>query len=407
MEGAANGRGLCVCVAHWRRLAVGCDGGGADTASPAPLPPLQQRTRPRRLPVRILWPLLLGVAAAVGLPCPHLSTRSPDAADAYSAFAAPVRPLADLRRRRCASALVAARRPGALKAPWLSQEASHPSKRRGASVVSLLAGKPVSERGPFLRTVAKVLACSLAAGAGLIVLLYITSAFEAWMELTSGAVKGKTPLVAGVIGLAVGALHTFAGPDHLAGLAPLVIGQGRSLLAAFGLGALWGSGHATGQLLLGLATMLVQFGILRMSWAGAFSQASTFLIGGSLIAIGLLGLNETRNFSADFAVGDAPVKRRFGWATYFTGVLHGLSLDAILFISPALALPRLAAGLHIVGVSIGTLLSMGVYTALLSRLCQSGPRLQLVSGGASVVAMMLGAVILLASLGLNLGLPGL
>ena len=38
------------------------------------------------------------------------------------------------------------------------------------------------------------------------------------------------------------------GPDHLAALAPLVIGKRRSVFAAFGLGALWGSGHATGQL---------------------------------------------------------------------------------------------------------------------------------------------------------------
>ena len=49
-------------------------------------------------------------------------------------------------------------------------------------------------------------------------------------------------------GIAVGTLHTVAGPDHLAGLAPLVVGPGHSPASAFGLGALWGSGHATGQL---------------------------------------------------------------------------------------------------------------------------------------------------------------
>lgn len=55
-----------------------------------------------------------------------------------------------------------------------------------------------------------------------------------------------------MIGLAVGGLHTVAGPDHLAALAPLVIGKRRTPFAAFGLGALWGSGHATGQLVVGL-----------------------------------------------------------------------------------------------------------------------------------------------------------
>jgi hypothetical protein len=48
--------------------------------------------------------------------------------------------------------------------------------------------------------------------------------------------------------LHVGTADRRAGPGHLAALAPLVIGKRRSIFAAFGLGALWGSGHATGQL---------------------------------------------------------------------------------------------------------------------------------------------------------------
>jgi len=217
------------------------------------------------------------------------------------------------------------------------------------------------------------------------------------------------PVAAGIIGLAVGALHTVAGPDHLAGLAPLVIGQGRSPTTAFGMGALWGSGHATGQLLIGIMCLAVNIGILHISLTGAFTQVSTVLVGASLIAIGILGLNETRKFEGGSMEVDRTVVRRarFGKTTYLTGVLHGLSLDAILFITPALALPRIAAGLHITGVAVGTLLSMGVYTALLSRVCGRGPRLQLISGGAAVVAMLLGACILAATLGLTIDLPGL
>jgi len=388
--------------------------GGVDAAWPAScptVPPRARSSRSRRGPLRAAWALVLGFTAVIGLSSPQSSARSSGAAASGGlAFSVPARPLADPRRRRAASALVAARRPGGPKAAWLSlKEASHPSKRRGASV-TLLAGRPVIERGTlaaFLRTAAKVSLGALAAFAGLFALLYVTSGFEVCMEAASSTVAGKSPLVAGIIGLAVGALHTFAGPDHLAGLAPLVIGQGRSLPAAFGLGALWGSGHATGQVLLGLGCMLVQIGILRMAWAGVLSQASNSLIGASLIGIGLLGLNETRKFSAEDALSESPSRPRFGWATYLTGVLHGLSLDAILFISPALALPRLAAILHILGVAVGTLVSMGVYTSLLSRLRTQGPRLQMISCGASVVAMMLGACILLASFGLSIGLPGL
>ena len=55
-------------------------------------------------------------------------------------------------------------------------------------------------------------------------------------------------------GLAAGCLHTLAGADHLAALTPLTIGQ--SHLRASMLGALWGFGHSTGQLLLGLAMVV-------------------------------------------------------------------------------------------------------------------------------------------------------
>lgn len=57
-------------------------------------------------------------------------------------------------------------------------------------------------------------------------------------------------------GLAAGCLHTLAGADHLAALTPLTIG--RSHLRASLLGALWGFGHSTGQLLLGLAMVLLK-----------------------------------------------------------------------------------------------------------------------------------------------------
>lgn len=55
-------------------------------------------------------------------------------------------------------------------------------------------------------------------------------------------------------GLAAGCLHTLAGPDHLAALTPLTIG--RNPLTAGVLGSLWGLGHSSGQLVLGLGMML-------------------------------------------------------------------------------------------------------------------------------------------------------
>jgi len=251
---------------------------------------------------------------------------------------------------------------------------------------------------------------ALATG-GLVGLLYATAYIEGLVERAGDFLAGSSAAGAGVLGLAVGMLHTFAGPDHLAGLAPLIIGQRRSPLAAFGLGALWGSGHATGQLLIGLGCLAVHAGLVKMQWANVLGQVSGVLVGASLIAIGALGFYEARNYEEAVADGvagdDAPQKSRFGWTTYATGVLHGLSLDAIIFITPALALPRLAGISHVVGVVGGTLLSMGAYTALLSALCRRSPRLRLISTSASSMAALLGVIVLLASLGVKVSLPGL
>jgi len=245
---------------------------------------------------------------------------------------------------------------------------------------------------------------------GLIGLLYVTSLFEGVMERAGDLLDGQSAPAAGLLGLAVGTLHTFAGPDHLAGLAPLIIGQRRTPWAAFGLGALWGSGHATGQLLIGLGCLAVHVGIVKMAWAPALGQASGLLIGLSLVAIGLLGFHESRGFDktigTDSEDSELSERGRFGWATYATGVLHGLSLDAVIFITPALALPRLSAAFHVLGVVCGGLLSMGAYTSLLSFLCRRNPRLQIISAGASSVAILLGIMISLASLGVSIRLPG-
>ena len=57
-------------------------------------------------------------------------------------------------------------------------------------------------------------------------------------------------------GLLAGCLHTLTGPDHLAALAPLSVGPNRAKNAA--MGALWGLGHNTGQILFGLIFVLLK-----------------------------------------------------------------------------------------------------------------------------------------------------
>ena len=239
----------------------------------------------------------------------------------------------------------------------------------------------------------------------LVSLLYVTSFVEGAMHrLFAHPMTAKSPAVALVIGLAVGGLHTVAGPDHLAALAPLVIGKGRSIFAAFGLGALWGSGHATGQLIIGIGCLAVKMGLLQMHVAQVLEQTSGLLVGASLIAIGLLGFKEARDYdAAEEAAGD----QNYGWATYATGVVHGLSLDAVIFILPAFSLPRFSAVVHVLGVVFGTLFSMGCYTTVLSLFFRESPRLKLISTSASSVSLLLGICILMSCCGITLPLPGL
>mmetsp|Transcript_30924 Transcript_30924/g.78316 ORF Transcript_30924/g.78316 Transcript_30924/m.78316 type:complete len:400 (+) Transcript_30924:162-1361(+) len=285
--------------------------------------------------------------------------------------------------------------------PPLSQDGSGKSSGKSSSSSASTASWAQLVGSTLLKAFGVVL--------GVIGLLYLTRGFESLMERTGEMLSGRSALGAGALGIAVGVLHTFAGPDHLAGLAPLILGQRRSPLAAFGLGALWGSGHATGQLIIGLGCLLVRAGLIHMAWAPAVGKFSGLLVGASLVAIGLLGFYETRKYeeSKDTEEGAPAESGRFGWATYATGVVHGLSLDAIIFITPALALPRLPATFHVAGVVGGTLLSMGLYTSLLSALCRGNPRLSLISTGASSIAILLGVLIALASFGISISLLGL
>ena len=83
-------------------------------------------------------------------------------------------------------------------------------------------------------------------------------------------------------GLFAGGLHTLTGADHLAALTPLSVGPSRAKNAL--LGALWGFGHNTGQIIFGVLFMLLRH---RIPWnteiIGQWGQA---IVGLTLIFIG-------------------------------------------------------------------------------------------------------------------------
>ncbi|CAK0788686.1 unnamed protein product [Prorocentrum cordatum] len=118
-------------------------------------------------------------------------------------------------------------------------------------------------------------------------------------------------------------LHTLAGPDHLAALAPLVVGKRRSPVKAFGLGALWGSGHAVGQLIIGAVCIAINFGILHGSVASRLQELSPLLVGGALVVLGLTGIREAWKYQLGDQTVDYGADSKGGFKrTSATVVLH-------------------------------------------------------------------------------------
>jgi len=239
-------------------------------------------------------------------------------------------------------------------------------------------------------------------------------------------------------GLAAGFLHTLCGPDHLAALAPLTIRHSRGTATA--LGALWGLGHSTGQLILGLVFVLLKERF--DNFAPALSRWSGVVVGLTLVAIGVMGLYETyvegrageeggahgelplalAGAGADGAGGAEAAAAAAGGAngkgaaaagggrglaatTYATGIVYGLQPDALFVVIPALALPtKLAAVAYCAAFVVGTVAAMGGYTAAISTsssaLTRDRPWLQAhLSTVASAVALLVGALVLAAGLG--------
>ncbi|KAL3631635.1 Chloroplast protein FOR GROWTH AND FERTILITY 2 [Castilleja foliolosa] len=212
-------------------------------------------------------------------------------------------------------------------------------------------------------------------------------------------------------GFFAGCLHTLSGPDHLAALAPLSIGRTRMESAA--VGALWGCGHDAGQLLFGLIFLLLKdrlhIEVIR-TWG-------TRVVGFTLLVIGAMGIREAsevptpcvalENGECDVseyeALGDPAVgKKKIGFATFATGIVHGLQPDALMMILPALALPsRLAGAAFLVMFLVGTVIAMGSYTVFIGScseaLKKKVPRItEKLTWASSLIAIALGLALLVS-----------
>ncbi|XP_039137899.1 uncharacterized protein LOC120275407 isoform X3 [Dioscorea cayenensis subsp. rotundata] len=170
---------------------------------------------------------------------------------------------------------------------------------------------------------------------------------------TGGTLFKSELLSSAWTGFFAGCLHTLSGPDHLAALAPLSIGRTRVESAV--VGALWGCGHDAGQMIFGLLFLLLKdrlhIEIIR-TWG-------TRVVGLTLLVIGGMGIREASEVPAPCVAlenGECDVslmesietlpsgKKKIGFATFATGIVHGLQPDALMMVLPALALPSRLAG---------------------------------------------------------------
>ncbi|KAF4358507.1 hypothetical protein F8388_005163 [Cannabis sativa] len=212
-------------------------------------------------------------------------------------------------------------------------------------------------------------------------------------------------------GFFAGCLHTLSGPDHLAALAPLSIG--RSWMESAAVGALWGCGHDAGQVIFGLIFLLLKdrlhIEVIR-TWG-------TRVVGLTLLVIGAMGIREAsevptpcvalENGECDVGVYEAlenPTlgKKKIGFATFATGIVHGLQPDALMMVLPALALPsRLAGAAFLIMFLVGTVVAMGSYTVFIGSCSQALkdriPRItEKLTWASSIVAIALGLAIIIS-----------
>lgn len=179
-------------------------------------------------------------------------------------------------------------------------------------------------------------------------------------------------LTASIAGLLAGLLHVFAGPDHLAALAPLSLQARRR---AWVVGLRWGLGHSSGVLVVAA----VAFGLRRVIPFEELSGWGERLVGATMILLGLWGLR--RLFRDRLHAHDhqhdggshvhyhvhrpgedhrEPSAHVHTHAAFWVGTLHGLAGTAHLVgVLPSLALPtgRDTAG-YLIAFALGTIAAM-------------------------------------------------
>ena len=176
-------------------------------------------------------------------------------------------------------------------------------------------------------------------------------------------------------GIVAGFVHVVSGADHLIAMAPAAINNPQKALKnSFS----WGLGHSSGILLLAFLAIFIK----DITPLNKFSNIAEFLVGISLLIVGVFAIKNSFQLSIHshshkhengiahrhfhFHVKEQK-KNRHSHALTGLGLLHGIAGGShFLAVLPALALPLTSACLYLISYLIGSLISMNLFTCLIS-----------------------------------------
>lgn len=160
------------------------------------------------------------------------------------------------------------------------------------------------------------------------------------------------------LGFLLGALHVFAGPDHLAALGVLSARAGRRGAL---LGLRWGVGHSAGLVAVGALALLLRESLDFDPLAGWGEP----LVGAALIFVGIRALVIARRLPHPH-----PHEAETSRSALLFGALHGLAGASHVWATlPALALPTSAQAVaYLLAFCAGSILAMLAFTAALGWL---------------------------------------
>ncbi len=176
-------------------------------------------------------------------------------------------------------------------------------------------------------------------------------------------------------GVVAGFVHVVSGADHLIAMAPAAINNPQKALKnSFS----WGLGHSSGILLLSFLAIFIK----DITPLNKFSSIAEFLVGISLLIVGVFAIKNSFQLSIHshshkhengidhrhfhFHVKEEK-NNKHSHALTGLGLLHGIAGGShFLAVLPALALPLTSACLYLISYLIGSLISMNLFTCLIS-----------------------------------------